>query len=400
MAAVFWRGKMPVLNRISAQLARTIRAANKLQPNTPCSLRASLPRLRQLSTTTEESDNLTAPFGGRHTVTLIPGDGVGPELVNCVKQMFKVTGVPVDWDEVHISDVTYGSRYTLDDAVESLQRTGVGLKGALTTPSSLSSTDYLSLNQRMKTELDLFANVVHCRSLPGVKTRHDNIDIVIIREQTEGEYTSLEHESVPGVVEMLKIITRRKSQRIAKFAFDYATKHNRKKVTCVHKANIMKKADGLFLNTCADVAKLYPKIHFEGMIVDNTCMQLVAKPQQFDVMVLPNLYGSIVDNVGAGLVGGAGLVPGVSIGSHFAIFEPGARHTYAQMAGRNVANPTAMLLAGVDLLHHLNLGQFAVQIQKAVEKTIKDGKVLTMDMGGSASTTDFMQAVIGNLQLH
>lgn len=350
--------------------------------------------------TNVESASKSEPLAqskGRYMVTLIPGDGVGPELCHSVKRVFSAAGVPVDWDEIPISDVSYGSRYTLDDVVQSMKKTGVGLKGALTTPSSISSQDHLSLNQKMKTELDLFANVVHCKSLPGYNTRHKDVDMIIIREQTEGEYTSLEHESVPGVVEMIKVITRKKSERIAKFAFDYATRHKRQKVTAVHKANIMKQGDGLFLKTCEQVSKLYPKIKFEGMIVDNTCMQLVAKPHQFDVMVLPNLYGSIVDNVGAALVGGAGVVPGKSLGSNFAIFEPGARHTYAQMAGRNIANPTAMILAGVDMLEHMNLGFYSKMISDALQKTISEGQFLTMDMGGSTSTTDFVQAVIRHM---
>lgn len=360
---------------------------------------AAFIKSREYSTNVESASKSEplAQSKGRYMVTLIPGDGVGPELCHSVKRVFSAAGVPVDWDEIPISDVSYGSRYTLDDVVQSMKKTGVGLKGALTTPSSISSQDHLSLNQKMKTELDLFANVVHCKSLPGYNTRHKDVDMIIIREQTEGEYTSLEHESVPGVVEMIKVITRKKSERIAKFAFDYATRHKRQKVTAVHKANIMKQGDGLFLKTCEQVSKLYPKIKFEGMIVDNTCMQLVAKPHQFDVMVLPNLYGSIVDNVGAALVGGAGVVPGKSLGSNFAIFEPGARHTYAQMAGRNIANPTAMILAGVDMLEHMNLGFYAKMISDALQKTISEGQFLTMDMGGSTSTTDFVQAVIRHM---
>merc|ERR1712183_965106 len=220
--------------------------------------------------------------------------------------------------------------------------------------SSLSAASHLSLNQKLRIKLDLFANVVRCKSTPGIRSRHNDVDVIVIREQTEGEYSSLEHESIPGVIEMIKVVSQKKTERIAKFAFDYAMKKRRKKVTCVHKANIMKLGDGLFFDTCTKVAKMYPKIEFEGMIVDNTCMQLVSKPQQFDVMVLPNLYGSIVDNVGAGLVGGAGVVPGRSFGKEFAIFEPGARHTFAQVAGQNVANPTAMLLAACDMLEHIH----------------------------------------------
>ncbi|XP_057306461.1 isocitrate dehydrogenase [NAD] subunit beta, mitochondrial-like [Hydractinia symbiolongicarpus] len=340
------------------------------------------------------------PYEGaeRKLVTLIPGDGVGPELVGAVKHVFSSVGVPVDWDEVHVSDIgSYGGETSLERVLQSIQQAGIGLKGALTTPSSISN-HHLSLNQNLRLKLDLFANVVHCKSVPGIKTRHDDIDIVVIRENTEGEYTSLEHESVPGVIEMIKVITRTKSERIAKFAFDYAMKHKRKKVTCVHKANIMKQADGLFFDTCQKISELYPKIEFEGMIVDNTCMQLVSKPQQFDVMVLPNLYGSIVDNVGAGLVGGAGVVPGTSFGRQYALFEPGARHTFAQVAGRNVANPTAMLLASCDMLEHIHFMKHARMIREAVLKTIAEGKYLTLDLGGSCSTSIFTNRVIQNVQ--
>jgi len=346
-------------------------------------------------------EHMDDPIEGadRKLVTLIPGDGVGPELVASVKNVFNAAGVPVDWDEVPISDIgPYGSKFSIDDVKKSMEQTGVGLKGALTTPSSISGMDHLSLNQRLKIDLDLFANVVHCKSLPGFKTRHSGIDIIIVREQTEGEYTSLEHESVSGVVEMIKVVTKKKSQRIAKFAFDYAMRNNRKKVTAVHKANIMKQGDGLFLESCREVSQLYPKINFEGMIVDNACMQLVSKPTQFDVMLLPNLYGSIVDNVGAGLVGGAGVVPGKSFGHQYVIFEPGARHTFAQMAGRNVANPVAMLLCSCDMLEHLHLFKHGRMVRSAILETLSSGKNLTLDMGGSSGTSDFIKAVIGNLK--
>jgi len=336
----------------------------------------------------------------RKLVTLIPGDGVGPELVAAVKHVFSSTGVPVDWDEIAVSDINpyANSEHALEQVINSIEHTGVALKGALTTPSSISGQGYLSLNQNMKVKLDLFANVVHCKSVPGVSTRHNNVDMIVVREQTEGEYTSLEHESVPGVVEMIKVVTQKKSERIAKFAFDYASKHKRKKVTCVHKANIMKLGDGLFFQTCGEVAKLYPKIKFEGMIVDNTCMQLVSNPQQFDVVLLPNLYGSIVDNLGAALVGGAGMVPGKSYGSKYAIFEPGARHTFAGVAGRNVANPTAMLLSACDMLDHIHYRKHSRMIRDALLKTIADGTNTTLDIGGSASTSAFVNTVIKNVQ--
>ncbi|NWR40059.1 IDH3B dehydrogenase, partial [Tachuris rubrigastra] len=234
-------------------------------------------------------------------------------------------------------------------------------------------------------KLDLFANVVHVKSLPGYQTRHNNLDLVIIREQTEGEYSSLEHESAKGVIECLKIITRAKSQRIAKFAFDYATKKGRAKVTAVHKANIMKLGDGLFLQCCKEVAELYPKIKFDTMIIDNCCMQLVQNPYQFDVLVMPNLYGNIVDNLAAGLVGGAGV---------------GARHPFAQAVGRNIANPTAMLLSASNMLRHLNLEYHSNLISDAVKKVIKGGKVRTRDLGGYSTTSDFVKSVIDNLHPH
>ncbi|XP_047128634.1 isocitrate dehydrogenase [NAD] subunit beta, mitochondrial isoform X1 [Hydra vulgaris] len=336
----------------------------------------------------------------RKTVTLIPGDGVGPEITAAVKHVFSSIGVPVDWDIVYASDIgTYGEETALKTVIDSMKRTRVGLKGILATPTSIGAERHLSLNQQLKLKLDLFANIVHCKSMPGLPTRHKNVDIVVIREQTEGEYTSLEHESVSGVIEMIKVITRTKSERIAKFAFDYAMKHKRKKVVCVHKANIMKLGDGLFFESCKRISKMYPKIEFEGMIIDNTCMQLVSKPQQFDVMVMPNLYGSIVNNVGTALVGGAGVVCGKSFGREFAMFEPGARHTYAQRAGLNVANPTAMLFAACDMLEHIHFRKHSRMIRDAVIKTISERKYLTMDMGGSCSTAVFTNRIIQNVKL-
>merc|ERR1712180_70716 len=252
-------------------------------------------------------------------------------------------------------------------------------------------------NTAFKQKLDLYANVVKVRTLPGVRSRHQNIDTVIIREQTEGEYSAIEHESVKGVVESLKVVTREKSHRIAKFAFDYATKNGRKKVTAVHKANIMKLGDGLFLRCCQDVAALYPNIEFDQMIVDNTTMQLVSKPQQFDVMVMPNLYGNIITNVAAGLVGGAGLVAGASFSSNVAIFEPGARHTFDEAVGKGVANPTAMLLTTLNLLGHLGLRQEEELLRNAINRVLSDAKVRTRDLGGYSTTNQFTNAVINSL---
>eukprot|EP00118_Oscarella_pearsei_P003761 m.15643 g.15643 ORF g.15643 m.15643 type:complete len:374 (+) comp26485_c0_seq1:259-1380(+) len=338
-----------------------------------------------------------ACYGGRHTVTLIPGDGIGPELAACVKEVFRKANAPVDFEELIVSGDISRDPAVLNQAVTSVQRNGVALKGVLSTPLG-GSPDFRSLNVHMRVELDLFANVVHCKTLQGIKTRHSDIDIVVIRENTEGEYSGLEHESAPGVVESLKIVTRHKSERIAKFAFDYATRHNRKKVTAIHKANIMKLADGMFLECCEKVSALYPKIEFNNMIIDNTCMQLVSNPSQFDVMVMPNLYGNIVGNLCAGLVGGAGVVSGKNIGHKYAVFEQGARHKASDIAGQNKANPTGMLLSAANMLDHLGLSQHASLIGSSVKSVLQKGKVKTVDLGGKATTGEYIQAVVKELE--
>ncbi|KAM8939633.1 isocitrate dehydrogenase [NAD] subunit beta, mitochondrial [Pelodytes ibericus] len=334
---------------------------------------------------------------GAFHVTMIPGDGVGPELMHSVKEVFKAADVPVEFDEHHLSEVqNMASAEKLDEVLNSMISNKVAIKGKIHTPMEYKG-ELASYEMRLRRKLDLFANVVHVNSLPGYKTRHNNLDLVIIREQTEGEYSSLEHESVSGVIECLKIITREKSNRIAKFAFDYATKKGRSKVTAVHKANIMKLGDGLFLQCCKEVAELYPRIQFDTMIIDNCCMQLVQNPYQFDVLVMPNLYGNIIDNLAAGLVGGAGVVPGESYSAEYAVFETGARHPFAQAVGRNIANPTAMLLTATNMLRHLNLEFHSNLISDAVKKVIKQGKVRTRDMGGYSTTTDFIKTVIDSL---
>jgi len=335
----------------------------------------------------------------RQTITVIPGDGTGPELIHSLKDVFTAAAVPVDFDEVYVSEI--GSPHHVDEdlAVNSIYKNKVALKGVICSPLVHEGSVLTTLNMRIRRKLDLFANVVHVKSIPGLETRHNNLDFVIIREQKEGEYSALEHESVPGVVESLKIITRLNSTRIAKFAFDFAVTHGRKKVTAVHKANIMKLADGLFLDCCKEVSKLYPTIEFENMIIDNCCMQLVSNPYQFDVMVMPNLYGNIVDNLGAGLVGGAGVVAGESFSSEVAVFEPGARHTYASMTGRDVANPTAILLAAANMLKHINLNFHSELISTAVKNTIKKSDVRTPDVGGYGTRTDFTNAIIKEIQM-
>jgi isocitrate dehydrogenase (NAD+) len=330
---------------------------------------------------------------------LIPGDGVGPELVYSVQEVFKSASIPVDFESYFFSEVNPTLSAPLEDVARSITKNRVCLKGILATPDYSHTGELQTLNMKLRNALDLYANVVHVKSLPGVKSRHEGIDCVIIREQTEGEYSALEHEGVKGVVECLKIVTATKSQRIAKFAFDYATKNNRKKVTAVHKANIMKLGDGLFLRSCEEIAKLYPKIEFEKMIVDNCTMQMVSKPQQFDVMVTPNLYGNIVDNLASGLVGGAGVVAGASYSANCVVFEPGARHTYSEAVGKNVANPTAMLLCSAKLLRHVNLPVYGDMIRNAVDQVLKDGKVRTKDIGGQSSTQEFTYAIIHNLKI-
>ncbi|XP_074595378.1 isocitrate dehydrogenase [NAD] subunit beta, mitochondrial [Brevipalpus obovatus] len=329
--------------------------------------------------------------------TLIPGDGVGPELCHSVKEVLAAMSTPVVFDEMFLSEINPGMSVPIEKAIDSIQNNRVALKGILSTPFSSSSGELQSLNMKIRKKLDLFANVVHVKSLEGVPTRHKKVDFITIREQTEGEYSALEHESVPGVVECMKIITEKKSRRIAKFAFDYATKHDRKKVTAVHKANIMKLSDGLFLKCCEETAQLYPQLKFDSMIIDNTCMQLVSHPDKFDVLVMPNLYGNIIDNLASGLVGGAGVVPGASYSADCVIYEPGARHTFGEAVGKNIANPTAMLLCAAKMLWHINLGTYAQRLTDAVEKVIASGKVKTRDLGGYASTTDFTRHVINNL---
>lgn len=266
-------------------------------------------------------------YGGKYTATLIPGDGIGKEVADSVKQIFSATNAPVEFEEVDVTGILAaegtkdGGEQLYRKAVESIRRNKVGLKGILFTP--LERSGHASFNVALRQELDLYASTVFIKNFPGLKTRHSGVDAVIIRENTEGEYSGLEQQAVPGVVEALKVITRTKSERIARFAFDFAQRNDRKKITVVHKANIMKLADGLFRDVFYETAKDYPEIQANDMIVDNASMQAVSKPQQFDVMLMPNLYGSILSNVMGGLVGGPGLIPGCNIGREYALFEPG-----------------------------------------------------------------------------
>ncbi|MEE6505818.1 hypothetical protein FKM82_005661 [Ascaphus truei] len=332
-----------------------------------------------------------AKYGGRHTVTMIPGDGIGPELMLHVKEVFRHACVPVDFEVVNVNS-TATDEEDIQNAITAIRRNRVALKGNIETNHNMPPS-HTSRNNLLRTSLDLYANVIHCQSLPGVQTRQRDIDILIVRENTEGEYSSLEHESVSGVVESLKIITRVNSLRIAEYAFQLAREKGRKKITAVHKANIMKLADGLFLQCCKEVASGYPDITFESMIVDNTTMQLVSQPQQFDVMVMPNLYGNIVNNVCAGLVGGPGLVPGANYGRVYAVFETATRNTGKSIANKNIANPTAMLLASCMMLDHLKLHSYAASIRKAILGSMNEHRMHTPDIGGQGTTSEVVQSI-------
>lgn len=305
---------------------------------------------------------------------MLPGGGIGPELMGYVREVFKYAGVPVDFEIIDI-DPNNESDDDLDYAITSIRRNGVGIKGNIETKSE--AIGVVSRNVAIRNELDLFINVVHCKSYPGIPSRHSNVDICVLRQNTEGEYAMLEHESIKGVVESMKIMSRDNSERVSRYAFEFARANGRKKVTTVHKANIMKLTDGLFLQTSRQVAKEYPDIQHNDMIVDNTCMQLVSHPHQFDVMITTNLYGSIVGNVIAGLLGGAGLLAGRNYGDHYAVFEPGARSTGTAIAGKNLANPIAMLNTSVDMLKHLGHHFHANAIEGAINKTILEDKILT-----------------------
>ncbi|EEH37935.1 isocitrate dehydrogenase subunit 1 [Paracoccidioides lutzii Pb01] len=338
-------------------------------------------------------------YGGKYTVTLIPGDGIGAEVAESVKTIFKADNVPIEWEQVDVSGVDVGNKRSEDlfkESIASLRRNKLGLKGILHTPVEISG--HQSFNVALRQELDIYASIILIKNIPGYKTRHDNVDLCIIRENTEGEYSGLEHESVSGVVESLKIITRAKSERIAKFAFSFALANNRKKVTCIHKANIMKLADGLFRSTFHKVAESFPTLEANDMIVDNASMQAVSRPQQFDVMVMPNLYGGILSNVGAALVGGPGIVPGCNMGREVAVFEPGCRHVGLDIKGKDQANPTALILSGSMLLRHLGLDEHANRISKAVYDVIGEGVVRTRDMGGQATTNEFTRAVLDKME--
>ncbi|KAF7142711.1 hypothetical protein RHSIM_Rhsim05G0048000 [Rhododendron simsii] len=377
--------------------------------------------------------------GAPRPVTLIPGDGIGPLVTNAVEQVMQAMHAPVYFERY---DVHGDMKSVPAEVLDSVRKNKVCLKGGLRTPvgggvsslnvqlrkeldlyaslgsymlrrpnfilnnstllnqefwENLEEYFYRTLNVQLRKELDLQAN---CFNLQGLPTRHENVDIVVVRENTEGEYSGLEHEVVPGVVESLKVMSKFCSERIAKYAFEYAYLNNRKKVTAVHKANIMKLADGLFLESCREVASKYPSIKYDEIIVDNCCMQLVSKPEQFDVMVTPNLYGNLVANTAAGIAGGTGVMPGGNVGADHAVFEQGASAGNVgneKIVQQKKANPVALLLSSAMMLRHLQFPSFADRLETAVKRVIAEGKVRTKDLGGDSTTQEVVDAVIANL---
>jgi len=332
----------------------------------------------------------------RHRITLIPGDGIGPEVASAVVRIIEASGVEIEWEE-HIAGQLALDKFgkTLpDELIESIKRNQVGLKGPITTPVGKGFT---SVNVGLRKALDLYANLRPVRALPNVPCRNPDLDLVVVRENTESLYSGLEHEVVPGVIESLKIITEKASTRIARFAFACARNENRKKITAVHKANIMKLSDGLFLKCFEEVGRAFPEIEQQSMIVDNASMQLVMRPEQFDILLCENLYGDIVSDLCAGLIGGLGLVPGANIGEKGAVFE--AVHGSApDIAGKGIANPTALLQSAILMLRHINERAAADRIESAMLKVFVEGKVRTRDVGGNNTTDEFADAIVAGIE--
>lgn len=330
-----------------------------------------------------------------HNITLIPGDGIGPEITNSVTQIIKAAGLEINWDiQTAGSEVAQTEGSPLPQRViDSIKKNKVALKAPVTTPIG---KGFRSVNVQLRKNLDLYANLRPCKNLPNIKTRFDNVDLIIVRENTEDLYAGIERQIDDETAESIKIITKKASDRIAEFAFNYAVKNNRKTVTAVTKANICKLTDGLFLNCAREIAKKYPQIEFKEILVDNLCMQLVQNPEKFDVLLLPNLYGDIVSDLGAGLIGGLGVAQGANIGLDIAVFEP-VHGSAPDIKGQNKANPTALLLSAIEMLKYIGENTTAEKINTALLKTLSDPKNLTLDLGGNASTTEFTKAVISNL---
>ena len=331
----------------------------------------------------------------KHKVTLIPGEGIGPEVAAATRRILEATGVQIEWEEIAgRSDNSSDQGKTVNQAaVESVRRNRVALKGPMATAIAGGAP---SVNVALRKTLDLYANLRPVKNVPGVKSHFENVDLILVRENTEDLYSGLEHEVVPGVVESLKIITEKASTRIAKFAFEYAKCHGRKKIHAIHKANIMKLSDGLFLRSVRAVAAQFPQIEYKELIVDNACMQMVMDPQQFDMLLLPNLYGDVMSDLAAGLVGGLGVVPSANIGDECAMFEA-VHGTAPDIAGKGFANPTALLMSSILMLDHLGERTAAERIQNALESAYREAKHTTRDVGGKAGTEEFADAVIAAL---
>jgi isocitrate dehydrogenase (NAD+) len=331
-----------------------------------------------------------------HKVTLIPGDGIGPEVTQAAVRVLEATGVKFEWETFAAGAEAYQQfgEYIPKELSESIERTHVGLKGPITTPVA---RGFASINVELRRRFELFANFRPIRNLPHIPTRYPDVDLIIVRENTEGLYSGIEHEVVPGVVESLKIITEKASTRISRFAFEYARKNQRKKIHAIHKANIMKLSDGLFLRCSRNVAKEYPDVTYAEHIVDNTCMQLVMNPYQYDMLLMENLYGDIISDLCAAFVGGLGMVPSANFGEHCAIFE--AVHGSApDIAGKNLANPTALIRCSLIMLRHLGEFDAALKIRNALEKVYRDRQKLTRDVGGQAGTSEFADSLIAAME--
>jgi isocitrate dehydrogenase (NAD+) len=331
-----------------------------------------------------------------HRITLIPGDGIGPEVTRATVRILEATGVKFEWESFMAGAEAFEKykEYIPKELSDSIERTRVGLKGPVTTPIG---GGFASINVELRKRFELYANFRPIRNLPHIPTRYPDVDLIIVRENTEGLYSGIEHEVVPGVVESLKIITEKASTRIARFAFDYARKNQRKKIHAIHKANIMKLSDGLFLRCSRNVAKEYPEISYGEHIVDNTCMQLVMNPYQYDILVMENFYGDILSDLCAGFVGGLGLVPGANFGEACAIFE--AVHGSApDIAGKNLANPTALVRSALLMLRHIGEHEAALRVRNALERVYRSRDKLTRDVGGKAGTSEFADSVIEQMQ--
>ena len=331
-----------------------------------------------------------------HNITLIPGDGIGPEITDAVVKIIEKAGVEIDWDVQSAgADVADVEGTPLPDRViQSIKKNKVALKAPVTTPIG---KGFRSVNVQLRKALDLYSNLRPSKNLEGIKTRFENVDLVIVRENTEDLYAGIERQIDEDTAESIKIITREASIRICEFAFDYALKNGRKLVTAVSKANICKLTDGLFLRCANEVAARYPQIEYKEILVDNLCMQLVQNPEKFDVLVLPNLYGDIVSDLAAGLIGGLGVAQGANIGKDYAVFEP-VHGSAPDIKGQNKANPTALLLSAIEMLRYIGENEAASSIDSALRTVLSEGKILTPDLGGNASTTDFRDEIIKNIK--